>query len=199
MPVTAQDVKALRDKTGAALMECKRALVEADGDVAKATRLLREKGLAVAKKKSGRSTNEGVIDSYVHADYRQGALVEVGCETDFVARNKEFRSLVKEICLQVVAKSPIAVSRDDLPPDAVERERQIYAHQSQGKPAHVVEKIVEGKLQKFYADVCLLDQRYIRDESKTVKELIDEMIGKLGENIEVRRFVRMAVGEAAQD
>lgn len=198
MGVSAQDVKALREKTGAALMDCKRALVEAEGDADKAMILLREKGLAKAQKKRSRTMGESIIASYVHSDDRTGVLVEAACETDFVARNEEFRNLVKELCLQITAMNPVAVSREDLPPEVVEREKQIYARQCEGKPEHVVEKIVEGKLKKFFAQVCLLDQQYIRDDSKTVKDIIDETIAKLGENIEVRRFVRMAVGEDAQ-
>ena len=199
MGVSAQDVKELREKTGAGLMDCKRALVEADGDAKKAVILLREKGLAKAQKKRSRTMGEGIIASYVHPDSKKGVMVEVACETDFVARNKEFLDLVREICLQITAMSPVAVNRDELPPDVVEREKQIYARQCEGKPEHVVEKIVEGKLDKFCEDFCLVDQPYIRDDSKTIKELIDETIGKLGENIEVRRFVRMAVGEDAQE
>jgi len=198
MGVSAQDVKELRDKTGAALMDCKRALVEAEGDAEKALVLLREKGLAKAHKKRSREAGEGIIGSYVHADSKKGVLVEVACETDFVARNKEFQALLKELCMQVVWGNPVAVSREDLPPDLVERERELYARQSKDKPAQVVEKIVEGKLKKFCEEACLLEQPYIRDPSKTVKDLIDETIGKLGENIAVRRFVRLAVGEDVQ-
>jgi elongation factor Ts len=199
MGVSAQDVKALREKTGAALMDCKRALVEAKGDAEKAVILLREKGLAKAQKKRSRATGEGIIASYVHHDSKKGVLVEVACETDFVARNKEFTDLVKEICMQITARNPLAVRREDLPPDVLEAEKQIYARQCEGKPERVVETIIEGKLDKFCKRVCLVEQPYIRDDSKTIKELIDETIGKLGENIEVRRFVRMTVGEDAQE
>ena len=197
MGVSAQQVKALREKTGAGLMDCKRALTEAGGDPEGATLFLREKGLAKARKKRSRATGEGVIGSYVHSDNRKGVLVEVACETDFVARNKEFRDLVKELCLQIAAMNPLTVSREHLPPEVIEREKRIYEQQCEGKPEHVIEKIVEGKLGKFCAEVCLLDQPYVREPSKTVKELIDETIGRLGENIAVRRFVRMAVGEDA--
>jgi len=197
MSVSAQQVKELREKTGAGLMDCKRALVEAGGDEQKAMLLLREKGLAKAQKKRSRAAREGIVAHYVHADSKKAALVELNCETDFVARNQQFRHLAREICMQVVARAPIAVRREELPAEMVEREKEVLARQAaeEGKPPQVVEKIVQGRLEKFYADTCLLDQPYIRDESITVRELIDQAISKLGENIEVRRFVRMQVGE----
>ncbi len=199
MAVSARQVKELREKTGAAIMDCKRALVEAGGDEARATVLLREKGLAKAARKRSRVASEGIISQYVHPDNKLAVLVELNCETDFVARNQEFQALAREICMQVAAMNPVVVSREDLPPERIENEKAIYAQQSQGKPDRVVEKIVEGKLTKFYQEVCLLEQPYIRDESKTIKTLIEETIGKLGENIEVARFVRMAVGEGREE
>ena len=197
MGVSAQDVKALREKTGAGMMDCKRALKEAGGDPAKARLVLREKGLAKAQQKRSRTTGEGVIASYVHPGSRLGVLVELGCETDFVARNEVFVQLAREICLQVAARPPLALRQEDLPEDVVENEKRIYAQQIEGKPEHVVEKIIEGKLAKFFAEVCLIEQPYIRDEDKTVGSLIDETIAKLGENVEVRRFARMELGEDA--
>ena len=196
MDVSAQAVKELREKTGAGMMECKRALIEAQGSQEKAIALLREKGQAKAAKKRGRAATEGVIAHYVHADGKRAALVELNCETDFVARNAVFRELAREICMQVVAQEPLAVSRQDLPPEAVEKEKAICAQakECEGKPAAVVEEIVEGKLEKFYERVCLLDQPYIRDETRRIRDLIDEAISKLGENVTVRRFVRMVVG-----
>ena len=198
MGINAQDVKTLRDKTGAGFMECKRALEDASGDMDKAVLLLRERGLSKAQKKRGRTAGEAVIESYVHADGKIGVLVEVACETDFVARNAVFRQLCKELCLQVAAMKPLAVSREKLPGGVIESEKRIYAQQSEGKPAHVVEKIVAGKLEKFFADACLLDQPYIRDEKKTIRQLIDETIGRLGENVEVQRFVRLEAGEGLE-
>jgi elongation factor Ts len=198
MGVTAQDVKGLREKTGAGFIECKRALGECGGDCEKATLWLRERGLAKAQKKHGRAAGEAIIGCYVH-DQKIGVLVEVACESDFVARNSVFQELVKELCLQVAAMKPIAVSRDDLPADLVETEKRIYAQQCEGKPPTVIDRIVQGKLDKFFTDACLLDQIYVRDASKTIRQLIDEIIGKLGENIEVRRFVRMQAGEGSSE
>jgi len=195
MAVSAQEVMELREKTGAGLMDCKRALVEADGDQDKATVLLRERGIAKAEKKRARSANEGIIAHYVHADNKKGVLLELNCETDFVARNEEFQNLAREICMQIVAMDPIAVRREELPEEIVQREKSIYAQQVQDKPDHVVEKIVEGKLEKFYEEACLLDQPYVRDNEKTIGALVDELIAKLGEKIRVARFARMEVGE----
>ena len=197
MAVSAQQVKELREKTGAGFMECKRALQEADGNEEKAMLVLRERGLAKADKKRGRSASEGIIADYIH-DGKIGVMVELNCETDFVARNDQFLRLGKEICMQIAWKPPLAVTRDELPEDVVEKEKAIYAHQAAGKPQQVVAKIVEGKLEKFYQDVCLLDQPYIRDDSRTIKDLIDEHIARIGEKIEVRRFVCMRVGEGME-
>jgi len=194
MPITAQQVKELRDMTGAAMMACKKALVETDGDIEKARTILREKGLAKALAKAARETAEGIVMPYIHGNGRIGVLVQLACETDFVARSDEFQQLARELAMQVAAMNPLAVSPDDLPQDVVESERELYRQQCADKPENIQERIIEGKLAKFYEEACLLKQPYIRDDSKTVEQLITEAIAKLGENIEVKRFVRMEVG-----
>jgi len=196
MAITAQQVKELRDMTGAALMACKKALVESDGDVEQARTVLREKGLAKALTKATRETAEGIIGSYVHGNGRIGVLVQLACETDFVARSEEFQALARELAMQVAAMSPVAVAPEDLPEEMVEAEREVQRQQVTDKPANIQERIIEGKMAKFYAEACLLKQPYIRDEDgpKTVEELIKERIAKVGENIEVKRFVRLEVG-----
>ena len=192
-------VKALRDRTGAGMMECKKALVEAEGDLEAATTVLRKRGLAQAAKKSGRATGEGLVGSYIHQGGKIGVLVELNCESDFVARTDDFQSLLKELALQVAAASPEYVSREDVPEDLLERERGIYRAQLEqsGKPAAVIEKIIEGKLGSFYEQVALLDQKSIRDPKTTVGQALQSTIAKLGENIGVARFVRFKVGESA--
>jgi elongation factor Ts len=202
MEVRAESVKELRDKTGAGFMDCKKALSEAGGDLDQAVRWLREKGLAVAAKKAGRVTSEGLIGTYLHAGGRIGVLVEVNCETDFVAKTPDFQGLVKELAMQVAAASPALpryVRREEVPPEVVEQEREIYRAQakSSGKPDKVIEKIVDGKVDKFLSDICLLEQPFIRDPEKTVKDIVAEAIAKLGENINVRRFARFQLGESA--
>jgi len=194
MPITAQQVKELRDMTGAAMMACKKALVETDGDIEKARTILREKGLAKALAKAARETAEGIVMPYIHGNGRIGVLVQLACETDFVARSDEFQQLARELAMQVAAMNPLAVSPDDLPQDVVESERELYRQQCADKPENIQERIIEGKLAKFYEEACLLKQPYILDDSKTVEQLITEAIAKLGENIEVKRFVRMEVG-----
>ncbi len=194
MSISAQQVKELRDRTGAGLMDCKRALVAAEGDPDQARTILRERGLAKAERKRGRETSEGIIASYVHSNERLGVLVELACETDFVARSDEFKQLGKEMAMQVAASRPLALIPDELPEETVEAERAVYRKQHEAKPEHVQEKIIEGKLGKFYDENCLLRQAYIRDDSMTVEEFLKQAIAKLGENIEVRRFVRMEVG-----
>ena len=188
-------VKQLREKTNAGMMDCKKALVEAGGDLEKAEDILRKKGIASASKKASRSVKEGVIASYIHLHGKVGVLVEVNCETDFVAKNDIFRDLVKDLTLHIAAAHPIYVVRDEVPEAVVEREREIYREQVKGKPANVVEKIVDGKLDKFYGSVCLLDQAFIKDPDKTIKDLVASKIAELGENIVIRRFARFAVGE----
>lgn len=199
MTVTAEMVKELREKTGAGLMDCKKALAQTSGDLEKALQVLREKGLATAAKKSSRTASEGLVSSYIHMD-KLGVLVEVNCETDFVARTDDFRALVKDIAMQVAASNPLYVTRDDVPPEIVEKEREIYRAQVTNKPPQVVEKIVEGKLEKFYTDMCLLDQAFIKDpeQKQKIKDLITDKIAKLGENIVVRRFARFQLGEGME-
>jgi elongation factor Ts len=188
-------VKQLREKTNAGMMDCKKALVEAGGDLEKAEDILRKKGIASASKKASRSVKEGVVASYIHLQGKVGVLVEVNCETDFVAKNEIFREFVKDLTLHIAAAHPVYVVRDEVPEAVIEREREIYQEQVKGKPANVVEKIVDGKLDKFYGSVCLLDQAFIKDPDKTIKDLVASKIAELGENIVIRRFARFAVGE----
>lgn len=196
--ITAEMVKDLREKTGAGLMDCKRVLSESNGDMEKAIDMLRQKGLATAAKKSSRSASEGLIGSYIHMD-KIGVMVEVNCETDFVARTDDFRALVKDIAMHIAAANPAYVSRDEVPADVIEREKEIYRAQVTNKPPQVVEKILEGKLEKFYTDTCLLDQVFVKDPEgkQKVKDIITEKIAKLGENIVFRRFARFQLGEKA--
>ena len=199
MNIPAELVKRLRDATGAGMMDCKRALVDAGGDLERAQELLRLKGLAGAEKRAGRRASEGRVDAYIHPGNRVGVLVEVNCETDFVARTDDFGALVREIAMQVAAAQPEYVARPDVPEDVLERERKIYEEQAKesGKPEHIVEKIVTGKLEAFYKQTVLMDQAYIRDDSKTVGELVSETAAKVGENVIVRRFARYQLGEEA--
>jgi len=196
--ISAESVKNLREKTGAGMMECKKALVESNGDFEKAVDLLRQKGLASALKKAGRTASEGLIDAYIHMG-KIGTMVEINCETDFVARTGDFRELVKDIAMHIAAANPLYLSRADVPHDVLEREKDIYRAQVSGKPANIVEKIVEGKLEKFYTDTCLLDQIFIKDpdQKKKVQDVVNEKVAKLGENIIVRRFARFQLGEVA--
>jgi len=196
--VDAKTVKELRELSGAGMMDCKKALIETNGDIAKAVEFLREKGLASAAKKSGREAREGVVESYVHGGGRIGVLVEVNCETDFVARTPEFKELAHELAMQVAAMNPSYLSREDVPQEVVDKERSILVAQAreEGKPDKVLDKVVEGRLEKFFQQACLLEQPYMRDGSKTVQALIKESIAQLGENIIVRRFVRFETGRA---
>jgi elongation factor Ts len=195
MDVNTTLVRELRDKTGAGVMDCKKALAESKGDLEKATVWLREKGIAQAAKRAGRIASEGSIGSYIHAGGKLGVMVEVNCESDFVAKTPEFQALVKEIAMQVAASNPRCVSREQLPAEVIEQERQIYASQSVGKPEPVINKIVEGKLEKFFHDVVLNEQAWVRDPNRSISDLIGEHVGKLGEKIEIRRFVRFQLGE----
>ncbi len=197
MTISAQQVKQLRDKTGAGMMECKKALIDADGDMEAAVKVLRERGLAAASKRSGRDTREGVIGEYVHAGGKLGVIVEVNCETDFVARTPEFQAFVKDVAMQVAASNPLFVSRDEVPADILERESEIFRNQAvtEGKPEHIADKIVEGRLRKYYSEVCLLEQPFIKDSDMTIEELLKSKIATIKENISVRRFVRFEVGE----
>jgi len=199
VPITAELVKKLRDQTGAGMMECKAALIEAGGDIEAATTVLRKRGLAQAAKKSGRAANEGQIFAYIHQGGKIGVLLEVNCESDFVARTDDFQALMKELALQVAAASPQYARRSDVPPEILERERGIYRAQMEasGKPPAVIEKIIEGKLGSFYEQTVLLDQPSIRDPKTTVEQNIKAVIAKLGENIAVPRFVRYKVGEGS--
>src|SRR5246127_5127032 len=187
-------VKELREKTNAGMMDCKRALEEAGGDMAKAETILRTKGIASAGKKASRVTKEGIVASYIHLQGKVGVLVEVNCETDFVAKNENFRSFVKDIPLHIAAAHPLYVSRDDVPSRLVEAERAIYQAQVKGKPENVADKIVEGKLEKFYSTVCLLEQGFIKNPDVTISDLLNSKIAELGENIVIRRFVRYLAG-----
>ncbi|MEN2985567.1 MAG: translation elongation factor Ts [Thermodesulfovibrionaceae bacterium] len=193
--ITAQMVKELREKTGAAMMECKKALEASGGDFDKAIEYLRQKGLATAQKKATRTAQEGIITAYIHMD-KIGVLLELNCETDFVARNEEFRQLAKDIAMQIAASNPQYISREDIPEEVIEKEKEIYKTQITGnKPPQVVEKIILGKLEKFYEEVCLMDQPFIKEPDRKIKDLITEKIAKFGENIVVRRFARFQVGE----
>jgi elongation factor Ts len=198
--VTAADVKRLRDETGAGMMDSKRALTESAGDFEKAKDALRAKGLARAAGKAGRATNEGAVEAYIHNSggiAKQGALVELLCESDFVAKTHDFKALARELALQIVGASPQYVRREDVPTDVVARERAVYVESVKGKPEHIVEKILEGKLNDFYAKTCLLEQPWIKDDKRRTGDLVTEAIAKLGENISVAHFARFAVGEDA--
>ena len=197
MAISAEQVKALRDQTGAGMMECKKALLEADGDFEKAVTLLRERGLAAAAKRADRQTREGIIGHYIHAGGRLGVLAEVNCETDFVAATDEFQELVRDIAMQIAASNPSYVRREDVRQEEIEREKEIYHNQAQsaGKPEKIMERIVEGKLNKYYSEVCLYEQPFIKDPELTVEELIKAKIAVLKENITVKRFARFKVGE----
>jgi len=194
--VTSGMIKELRDKTQAGMLDCKKALIEVDGDIDKAVELLRKKGLASADKKMGREASEGIIASYIHNNQKIGVLLQLKTVTDFVARNDDFQTLAKELCMQVAAASPIYVNIDDVPEDIVEKEKEIYREQMKesGKPENVIEKIVEGKVQKFYSEICLLEQVYIKDSKVVIKDLIKEKIATYGENIEVGQFSRFQIG-----
>ena len=195
MEIDPQLVKQLREKTNAGFMDCKRALAESGGDLKKAETILRTKGIAGAGKKASRVTKEGIVASYIHLQGKVGVLVEVNCETDFVARNENFRAFVKDITLHIAAAHPLYVSRADVPGNLIEAEREIYKAQVKGKPENVAEKIVDGKLDKFYTTVCLLEQALIKNPDQTIKELLNAKVAELGENIVIRRFTRYLVGE----
>lgn len=200
MAVTANQVKELREKTGAGMMECKKALTEADGEMEKAIEILRERGLAAAQKKAGRIAAEGLVESYIHLGGRIGVLVEVNCETDFVANTDEFHQFVKEIAMQIAAYNPKYVSKDEVPEEVLAKEREIYKQQAmnEGKPEKIAEKMVEGRLNNFLKEVCLLEQPYIKDGDKTIQQLVNEKVSKIGEKISIRRFVRYQLGEGLE-
>jgi elongation factor Ts len=196
MELSANQVKELREKTGAGIMDCKRALSETAGDLEKAVVWLREKGIAAAAGRAGRVASEGSVGSYIHAGGKLGVLIEVNCETDFCAKSEAFQALAKELAMQVAAANPRVVRREELSAAVIEQERLIYASQAEGKPAAVVTKIVDGKIEKFYKEACLLEQAYVRDPNKTVKDLIGEATIQMREKIDVRRFTRYQLGEA---
>ncbi|HXK73042.1 MAG: translation elongation factor Ts [Clostridia bacterium] len=198
--ISASAVKELREKTGVGMMECKKALVESNGDFAKAVDILRERGLANAQKKSGRIAAEGVVGSYIHGGGRIGVLVEVNIETDFAAKNEDFLAYVKDIAMQIAASKPEYVRREEIPAEIIEKEKAILKSQAlnEGKPEKVVEKMIEGRIEKFYKQVCLLDQAYIRNPDISVQQMTNEIIAKIGENISVRRFTRYEMGEGLQ-
>jgi elongation factor Ts len=197
--ITPEQVKQLRDKTGAGMMDCRAALVESGGDMEKAVEILRKKGLASAAKRAGRATKEGLIGHYIHMG-KVGVLVEVNCETDFVARTEDFQTLAKELAMHIAAATPTYVKREDVPAEVIEKEKEIYRAQfaGQNKPAHALEKIIEGKLESFYSQVCLMDQPWVRDDKVTIKQMIANAAAKTGENVTVSRFVRLKLGEHAE-
>lgn len=192
-----EKIRELRERTGAGIVDCKDALAQSKGDIEQAVDILRKKGLALAAKKVGRVTKEGIIDAYIHPGDRLGVLVEVNCETDFVARNQDFRRFVRDIALQIAASEPLVVSREELSPDIITREKDIYRSQMQDvkKPPEIIEKIIEGKMEKFYNSVCLLEQPFVKIPEKTVGDYLKEQIAKFGENILIRRFIRFRLGE----
>lgn len=198
--MSAANIKALRERTGAGMSDCKKALDESGGDVEKAVDWLRQKGLAKAAKKAGRAATEGAVGSYIHAGGKVGVLVEINAETDFVARTEQFQALTKDIAMHIAAAAPLYLSREEVSADAIERERAVLKSKAQeeGKPAHIVERIVESGLKKFYEDNCLLDQKFVKDESKTVAQVVADAVATIGENIQVRRFARFVLGEGLE-
>jgi len=201
MEITAEAVKKLREKTGVGLMDCKEALKQSKGDMEKAIEFLREKGLAKLQKRMGKIASEGIIASYIHTGGKVGTIVEVNCETDFVANTKEFQEFAKDIAMQITASVPLYVKREDVPAEAIEKEKNIYRKQAleSGKPEKIVDKIAEGKLEKFYQEVCLIEQSFIKNPDITVKELLEELIVKMGEKILVNRFIRFQLGETIEE
>lgn len=198
--ITADQVKELRERSGAGMMDCKKALTETGGNMEKAIDFLREKGLAAAAKKAGRVAAEGLVESYIHGGGRIGVMVEINCETDFVAKTEGFKALAKDIAMQIAAANPSYVSRDEVPSAIVEHEREVLRAQAlnEGKPAHIVEKMIDGRVEKYYKEVCLLEQAFIKDPDKTITQLITENIAKIGENIAIRRFIRFQLGEGIE-
>lgn len=197
MAVSAKEVKELREQTGAGMMDCKKALSECGGSFDEAVKLLRTKGLAAAAKRSGRAANQGLVDSYIHGVGKIGVMVEVNCETDFVARNDDFKNFVHDVAMHIAASAPLYISRDKVPADVVDSEMSIYKEQAKatGKDGKILEKIAEGKLEKYYQQVCLLEQPFVRDDKMTVEQLLGEIVGKIGENIVIKRFVRYELGK----
>ncbi len=196
MDITAKMVKELRERTNAGMMDCKKALTECGGDMDKAAEYLRKKGIAAAAKKEGRQTSQGIVDAYIHPGGRVGVLVEVACETDFVARTEDFQTLVHNIAMHIAAAAPVAISRDEVDAELVEKEREIYRAQmrEQGKPENIIDKIVEGKIDKYYSEVCLLEQKFVKDPEMTIENYLKSVIGKLRENMVIKRFARYEIG-----
>ncbi|MCP3892748.1 MAG: translation elongation factor Ts [Desulfobulbaceae bacterium] len=196
MAITSKMVKDLRDKTQAGMMDCKKALEKTEGDMEKAVDLLRQKGLAVAAKRAGRATSEGVIETYIHAGGKLGVMVELGCETDFVAKNDDFREFARDIAMHVAAVNPVAITREDVPAEIIAREKDIYVQQAldSGKPEAIVEKMVTGKIEKYLAEIALLEQKYVKNPDLSIQDLLNELVGKMGENISIKRFARFQVG-----
>jgi len=198
LEISASQVKDLREKTGVGMMDCKKALKECKGDVKQAIDFLRKKGIATAKKRGGRQTSEGLVQSYIHAGGKIGVLVEVNCETDFSAKTDDFASFAKDIAMQIAATNPVSVDREGLPAETLEREGEIYATQAKesGKPEKVIEKIVEGKMKKFYSEVCLLEQAFVKDPDNSIQDLVNDLMAKTGENVTISRFARFQLGES---
>jgi elongation factor Ts len=196
MKITSQMVKELRDKTSAGMMDCKKALGETEGDMEKAVDLLRKKGLAVAAKRAGRATSEGVVETYIHAGGKLGVMIELNCETDFVAKTDQFRELARDLGMHIAASNPVSVDREGVPADILAREKDIYVQQAleSGKPENIVEKIVSGKVEKYLAEICLLEQKYVKNPDLSIQDLLTDCIGKMGENISIKRFARFQIG-----
>ena len=200
MAVTAAQINELRKSTGAGMLDCKKALEETNGDFEKAVDFLRKKGLAAAAKKAGRAATEGAVGTYIHAGGKIGVMVEVNCETDFVAKNENFQAFVKDIAMHIAAASPQYVRREEVPADVLEREKEIYRAKARetGKPENIIEKIIEGQVNKFYADICLLEQAFVKDPDKTIQQYLNETIAKIGENMSIRRFTKYVLGEGLE-
>ncbi len=196
MTITSKMVKELRDKTAAGMMDCKKALTDTGGDMEKAVDLLRQKGLAVAAKRAGRATSEGVIETYIHAGGKLGVMVEVGCETDFVAKTDKFIEFARDLAMHIAAASPVSITREEVPEDLIAREKEIYIQQAldSGKPENIVEKMVTGKVEKFIAEIVLLEQMHVKDQDRSIQEILTDLVGKMGENISIKKFARFQVG-----
>jgi elongation factor Ts len=195
--ISAATVKQLREKTGAGIMDCKEALSECDGDISKAVDFLRKKGLATAAKRAGRATTEGIIESYIHMDKKLGVLVEINCETDFVAKNEDFKEFAKNIAMHITATNPVSIRPEDVPKEIIDKEKEIYRAQvlEMGKPEQIADKIVDGKMKKYFKENCLMNQAYVRDPDITIEDFLNEMVAKIGENITIKRFARFKIGE----
>ena len=195
--ISAATVKQLREKTGAGIMDCKEALSECNGDISNAVDFLRKKGLATAAKRAGRATTEGIVESYIHMDSKLGVLVEINCETDFVAKNDDFKEFAKNIAMHITATNPVSIRPEDVPKETIDKEKEIYRAQvlDMGKPEQIADKIVDGKMKKYFKENCLMNQDYVRDSNITIEDLLNEMVAKIGENITIKRFARFKIGE----